>query len=199
MKPFTALSLLAVLALVFVALPQASAQIRYNVDYFFLKHFYGPYCTVDLDGSGQPMRCDSLNDQNGVVPVSLTGNNSPFVLNNSYIYNSSVNVILNGGASRRWCNGTVKAAYGPQLGMYCNTGLNIPHFSIVKRYDLISGWGGPYFWPNNYFEIIFQPISPATRLPTAGRTYCGKELHESIVRCDYPSGGINQTAFMMVY
>jgi hypothetical protein len=106
------------------------------------------------------MRCDSLN--NAVTQISLTGNNSPFILNNSYIYNSSVNVILNGGASRRWCNGTVKAAYGPQIGMYCSTGLNIPYFYIVKRYDLISGLGGPYFWTNNYFEIIFQPRSPAT-------------------------------------
>jgi hypothetical protein len=83
--------------------------------------------------------------------------------------------------------------------MYCSTGLNIPYFYIVKRYDLISGLGGPYFWTNNYFEIIFQPRSPATGLPTGERTYCGKEEFDSIVRCDYPSGGINQTAFMMVY
>jgi hypothetical protein len=197
MKPMTAVSLLAFLALLSVALPLAQAQIRYN-DPFFMRHFYGPYCTVDVDGAGQPFRCDNLNSQEGVKMVSLTGNNSPFILNNSYIYNSSVNVIFNGGAIKRWCNGTVNAAYGPQVGMYCNIGKTIPYFYIVKRYDL-PGLGGPYLWPNNYFELIFQLRSVGTDQPIAERKYCGKEVHESIIHCDYPSGGINQTAFEMIY
>jgi hypothetical protein len=180
--------LIALVALASSALPLVNAQMTYN-GLFFLKHFYGSYCSVDRESYSQPMRCDQ--DVIAVTLVRLTGNNSPFILNSSHINDRSVSAIFDGGAGS-WCS------CGEDGALYCDGSSKPPFFSITKRYDL-PGQGGPYLWTGNFFEITYQPRSLSTGLPTRDQLWCGKEASESIVHCDYTSGGIDQTAFQMIY
>jgi hypothetical protein len=179
MQPLYVVVLLCLLA---AAVPAVKAQLTYNQQFMLYNANNGHYCAVDLDGSGNPLRCDYL--VGGATLFTLTGNNSPIILNSSYIVNNSLNAILNAGIGH-WCVSTVKTAYDTNYDVFCSYYTNLPYFQVRKRLDL-GGVGGPYLWSGDHINIY----------NTNRASYCG--VTSSIMHCDFATP-TNGTAFRVIY
>jgi hypothetical protein len=182
----SALALLVGVALVMLPLA-AHAQLTYN-QFFMLKNVNnGAYCAIDIDGGSNPFRCDNLVSSPSLV--TLSGNNSPFILNNSYIVNNSIPAIINGGTTR-WCYAQAVSAYGASTNLFCSYTQNRPFFQIRKRADL-GGSDSPYVWPGDYVNVAFTRYTP--------NTYCGVPIGGSIIQCDFNSTSDASTLFQILY
>jgi hypothetical protein len=149
----------------------ASDALRYNGGFTFKNIGNNQWCYPDLNSAGKPLRCDSLAPAAGLF--SLTGNNSPFILNNSYITNGvSLNVILNAAGDTQWCLSTARAGYPEATSVFCNYGSNLPFFQMVKRKD-VDPINDDWIWPGSYISFY----------NTQKAAFCGVE--SSIVTCNY--------------
>lgn len=140
-----------VLASPFLVANGQNVPLTYNEQFTLRNVVNNQWCYVDTSSTDSPLRCDDM--ATSATLFTLTGDNSEQQINDDYINQTSVNSILNGGATH-YCYLGSQTDY-PTGTVTCDIGSNLPVFYMSKQVAL-SPIGDQWIYSDSIVSLYYS-------------------------------------------